>query len=176
MSMNPGATTQPEASSSRSPCRFWPTSSITPAEMATSATRPEVPVPSMTVPPRMTMSAGISTSLTLGHEELCLLDRRSGCGSAVNRDDDAGDLRRPLAGQEEDGVGDVSRSALTLERLRESDDGAEVVVGDAGADMARCDAVHADAVLGQVGRRRPAELDHRGLGDPVDDRQRPPGE
>ena len=64
------------------------------------------------------MSAGISTSLApLGTRSLRLLDRRSGRGPAVNRDDDPGDLRRPLAGQEEDGVGDVGRSALALERL-----------------------------------------------------------
>src|SRR5579864_122574 len=57
MSMKPGATAQPDASSSCVPCRLEPMSPITPSTIATSATRPGAPVPSKTVPPRMTTSA-----------------------------------------------------------------------------------------------------------------------
>src|SRR5947208_7508679 len=56
MSMKPGVTAQPDASSSRSPLRFAPISVMTPSEMATSARRPGRPAPSKTVPPRMTRS------------------------------------------------------------------------------------------------------------------------
>src|SRR5688572_6144784 len=57
MSMNPGVTAQPDASSTRSPSRFEPISVIFPSAIATSAGLPGAPVPSTTVPPRMTMSA-----------------------------------------------------------------------------------------------------------------------
>src|SRR5947199_2866904 len=63
MSMKPGATAHPDASSSRSPPRSGPTSVITPLEMATSALCPGPPVPSNTVPPRMTSSAAIDDEL-----------------------------------------------------------------------------------------------------------------
>src|SRR5437870_4666784 len=62
MSMNPGVTAQPDASSSRSPRRLGAISVMTPSEMATSALRPAAPLPSKTVPPRMTRSA------VIGHE------------------------------------------------------------------------------------------------------------
>src|SRR5579863_10028683 len=62
MSMNPGATTWPDASSERRPERPVPTSTIRPSATATSARRPGAPVPSTTVPPRMTMSASTATS------------------------------------------------------------------------------------------------------------------
>src|ERR1700677_299962 len=148
MSMKPGATTQPEASSSRAPCRSGPISSILPAVMATSARRPGPPLPSITVPPRMAISAGISTSVAPRQQELGLIDRRSGGGSTVHRDDDPGDLGGSLTGQEQDGVGHVDGSALALQRLGQLDDPAEVVVGDAGGDVARGDAVDPDGVLG----------------------------
>src|SRR5512145_3317659 len=57
MSMKPGATAQPDASSSRLPRSFGPISRITPPAIPTSAARPGAPLPSKTVPPRMTMSA-----------------------------------------------------------------------------------------------------------------------
>src|SRR5437763_3193436 len=63
MSMKPDDAAQPEASSSRSPRRFGPISVITPDETATSARRPTFPVPSSTVPPRMTRSAAIGDEL-----------------------------------------------------------------------------------------------------------------
>src|SRR5262245_64942036 len=62
MSMKPGATTQPVASSSLAPRRFGPISRITPSAIATSAARPGAPLPSKTVPPRITSSADIWTS------------------------------------------------------------------------------------------------------------------
>src|SRR5438309_975268 len=63
MSMNPGVTAQPSASSARSPRRLGPISVTTPPAMATSQTRPGAPVPSITVPPRMTRSAVIDDEL-----------------------------------------------------------------------------------------------------------------
>src|SRR5690349_1212804 len=57
MSMKPGATTCPEASSARSPSRPSPTPTMRPSSTATSARRPGAPVPSTTVPPRITSSA-----------------------------------------------------------------------------------------------------------------------
>src|SRR5438105_12295505 len=56
MSMNPGVTAQPDASSSCLPWRLGPISVMTPSAMATSARRPGSPLPSKTVPPRMTRS------------------------------------------------------------------------------------------------------------------------
>src|SRR3989442_15675783 len=64
MSMKPGVTAQPDASNSRSPRRFGPISRIAPFSMATSAARPGAPLPSKTVPPRTTMSAGIGGSFS----------------------------------------------------------------------------------------------------------------
>jgi hypothetical protein len=60
MSMKPGATAHPDASTSTVPSSFGPISSINPRVMATSAIRPGSPVPSKTVPPRITRSADIS--------------------------------------------------------------------------------------------------------------------
>src|SRR5665213_2215329 len=69
MSMKPGVTAQPDASSTRSPERPAPMPTITPSEIARSATRPGAPVPSTTVPPRMTISALICGSLSrIDHE------------------------------------------------------------------------------------------------------------
>src|SRR5450631_1801355 len=59
MSMNPGVTTWPEASSSRWPDRPGPISAIRSPSIARSAGRPGAPVPSMTVPPRITRSCAI---------------------------------------------------------------------------------------------------------------------
>src|SRR5690242_15753542 len=61
MSMKPGATTCPLASSSRSPLSPVPTSTIVPSLTATSAWTPGAPVPSITVPPLITMSAAMSS-------------------------------------------------------------------------------------------------------------------
>src|SRR4051812_3499502 len=55
MSMKPGATTQPSASTSTSPRRLVPTSVMWPSLTATSARRPGAPVPSTRVPPRITV-------------------------------------------------------------------------------------------------------------------------
>ena len=54
LSMNPGVTTAPPASSSVSPstANDGPTSTITPSRTRTSATTGAAPVPSTTVPPR----------------------------------------------------------------------------------------------------------------------------
>ena len=60
--MKPGVTTHPDASSSRPPSRPVPIPESRPSVTATSAARPEVPVPSITVPPRITMSAAIDSS------------------------------------------------------------------------------------------------------------------
>jgi len=54
--MNPGATMQPSASSTRSPLTLALTSVTRPAAMPTSARTPGPPLPSTTVPPRMTSS------------------------------------------------------------------------------------------------------------------------
>src|SRR3954452_13692653 len=64
MSMKPGVTAQPDASSSRSPRRFGAVSRIAPPLMAMSGARPGAPLPSKTVPPRTTMSAGIGASFS----------------------------------------------------------------------------------------------------------------
>src|SRR5204862_1382647 len=57
MSTNPGATNAPPASTSRSPFPpTRPTSTTLPSRTATSAVVSGTPVPSMTVPPRMTRS------------------------------------------------------------------------------------------------------------------------
>src|SRR3954453_21205070 len=55
MSMKPGDTTQPSASTVTSPFRPVPTSVMWPSLTATSARRPGAPVPSTTVPPRITV-------------------------------------------------------------------------------------------------------------------------
>src|SRR5260221_480190 len=68
MSMKPGATAQSEASSTRSPCRRLPISTMTPPSIAMSATRPAPPVPSKTVPPRITSSATIDSPRSVDHE------------------------------------------------------------------------------------------------------------
>src|SRR5688572_26521443 len=59
MSMKPGATMWPVASSSRSPRSPSPIATTLPPEMATSARTPGAPVPSTTVPPFMTNSATV---------------------------------------------------------------------------------------------------------------------
>ena len=55
--MKPGVTAQPVASSTRAPVRSVAISLMTPSTIATSAITPGAPLPSKTVPPRMTMSA-----------------------------------------------------------------------------------------------------------------------
>src|ERR1700681_3657499 len=62
MSMNPGATTWPEASSSRSPRRPFPTPTMRPSATATSAARAGAPEPSISEPPRITMSPSTAAS------------------------------------------------------------------------------------------------------------------
>src|SRR5919201_2274848 len=57
MSMKPGATTCPPASRVRLPSRLSPTALMRSPVTATSARRPGAPLPSSTVPPRMTRSA-----------------------------------------------------------------------------------------------------------------------
>src|SRR5207253_6561608 len=63
MSMKPGATSWPAASSSRLPRRPGPTSAMRPSLMATSASNEGAPVPSTTRPPRMTRSAAMARRL-----------------------------------------------------------------------------------------------------------------
>src|SRR5438874_1366896 len=96
MSMNPGATMQPDASNSVPPCTFGAISWITPSEIATSATCPGAPPPSTTVPPRMTMSVGIPFSLLDPDKVPELRDRRPRGRPAVDGDHDPRDLRRPV--------------------------------------------------------------------------------
>src|SRR5262245_4905008 len=61
MSMKPGATTQPSASSVSPPVKPSPISTIRSFSRATSARTPGAPVPSTTVPPRITIRAVITT-------------------------------------------------------------------------------------------------------------------
>src|SRR4051812_2962360 len=120
MSMKPGATTQPPASSSSSPRSFGPISRMTPSEIATSASRPGVPLPSTTVPPRITRSA-IGTPLAC---EVAIAPAGSpGGGSAVDREHDPGDLGGAIAGEVQRGVGDVARRSHALEGLHGPHDG-----------------------------------------------------
>ena len=79
-----------------------------------------------------------------------------------------------FAGQEQDSLGDVTRRALTLQRLVESDHRAQVVGRDAGRDVARGDAIHPHAVLGQIGGDDPAEHDDGRFGRAVGDREAHP--
>src|ERR1700729_2323075 len=89
MSMNPGATAQPDAYSSSLPSRCGPMSWITPSLMATSATRPGEPLPSKTVPPVITTSAVMCVLLHVGHElheipvRVAHVDARSGSLAAA---------------------------------------------------------------------------------------------
>src|SRR5215211_3895207 len=119
MSMKPGVTAQPDASSSRSPRRFGPISWITPSAIATSAARPGVPLPSKTVPPRITTSAIATTS----EHDLHLIRRRAGDRPPVDRNHDPGDLRGTVACEEQRRVRDVFGGPVTLQRLREPDHG-----------------------------------------------------
>ena len=80
-----------------------------------------------------------------------LTDRAPGQGPAIHRDQDAGDLGRSLAGQEEDGLRHIARRAPTLERLVELNGGTQVVVRDPRRDVAGGDAIDPDAIFGQVG-------------------------
>src|SRR5215475_10523912 len=66
MSMNPGATTCPAASSVRAPSSPSPTPVMRSPVTATSARRPGEPEPSITVPPRMTRSALMVSALSTG--------------------------------------------------------------------------------------------------------------
>src|SRR5262245_41047623 len=132
MSMNPGVTAHPLASSSRPPRSPGPISRITPSTIRTSASNPDAPVPSTTVPPRTTISAVISAPLDVAHPD----GRRSGGGAAVDRQDHAGDLRRTVAREEHDRAGHVVGTAGALERLHPADDLADVVVRvDVGGDV-----------------------------------------
>src|SRR3954468_7229266 len=87
MSMKPGVTTWPDASSSRLPPRPSPIAEITPSVTATSARCPGAPLPSSTVPPRITRSALIcsSPSRESGHVTAVpeLLTCVSGLGNAA---------------------------------------------------------------------------------------------
>src|SRR3954464_13472618 len=116
MSMKPGVTAQPDASSTRSPCRPGPIAVITPSAMATSSRRPAAPVPSYTVPPRMTRSA------TMAHDQLRLGEWCTGGGATVDGQDGATDLRGTIAGEIEHGLGHVVWHPLARQRLRVLDD------------------------------------------------------
>src|SRR5262245_4010859 len=94
MSMNPGATTCPVASSVRAPSRSSPMPVMRSPVTATSARRPGAPEPSITVPPRMIRSALMVSALSTG--QVCpdsgvvgqvgqaarAVGRRSGCEQA----------------------------------------------------------------------------------------------
>src|SRR5262245_58126988 len=69
MSMKPGATAQPVASSSRSPRSPGAILRITPPAIATSAARPGAPLPSNPVPPRITISADMGPPLASPRRE-----------------------------------------------------------------------------------------------------------
>src|SRR5262245_46624206 len=114
MSMNPGATTAPDASSSRSASTDGPIATTRPPETPTSARTPGAPVPSTTVPPRMASSAVMTRSCL--EEQLGLLRRRPGGGAPVDRQDDPGQVRGLVAGQVDDGVGGVVGLAVALQR------------------------------------------------------------
>src|SRR5512133_2564510 len=93
MSMNPGATTCPAASSVRLPSRSSPISVIRSPVTATSARRPGVPEPSITVPPRMIRSAVMVSALSTG--QVC---PDSGVVGQVGQP--AGSVGRRLVGEE----------------------------------------------------------------------------
>ena len=94
--------------------------------------------------------------------------RRAGGRAAVDRDDGAGDLGRPLAGEVDGGVGHVAGAAEALERLDPPDDGRGVEGGvDVGGDVAGGDDVDADAELGDLDGGAAAEVDDAGLGGAV---------
>src|SRR4029079_17039948 len=107
MSMKPGATTQPVASSSRAPCRSGPIAPIAPSEIATSAARPGAPEPSWTVPPRITRSFIGCRSQLVPHEGAGRLRPHPRGRAAVDGQHDTGDLRGAVAREEHGGVGDV---------------------------------------------------------------------
>src|ERR1700722_18811425 len=111
MSMKPGVTAHPDASSSRAPSRFGPISRITLPAIATSATRPAEPVPSKTVPPRTTRSCICDSRLRFalrGGAEILDRTRRSAGGRAtVDGQDDARDLGGPVARQVQERFGNV---------------------------------------------------------------------
>src|SRR5262247_629680 len=161
MSMKPGATTQPVASSSSSPRRFGRISLMTPSEIATSAMRPSAPLPSNTVPPRITQSADITTP---GQQLLQRARRGTGGGAAVDRQHDASDLRGTLARQVQHGVGHVAWRSYALERLQGTHERRLIQRRvDRGGNVCRSDAVDPDAVLRQFDRDRPREMDDRRL-------------
>ena len=195
--MKPGATTQPSASSSRSPCRSGadlgdaavadrdvgaarrgagavddgaaPDDDVGAHRAASLAAEPASPAFSA-------RARALVAGLHAPHQVAQLRDRRAGAGAAVDRHHDPGDLRRPVADEVEHRFGDVGRPAVALQRLHGPDHRAEVVVGDAGGDVPGGDAVHPDAVRREVDRGRLAELHDRGLRRPVDDRPRAAGD
>src|SRR5215207_8614775 len=93
MSMNPGATTCPVASSVRVPSMPSPSSVIRSPVMATSARRPGAPEPSTTVPPRMIRSALMVSALST-----CQVCRGSGVVGQV--DQPAGPIRHRLVAEQ----------------------------------------------------------------------------
>ena len=81
MSMKPGATTCPAASVTRAPsaARSRPTAAIRPSRTSTSARRSGAPVPSTTVPPRMSRSALTCGGAPSRSPAPCACRRRAAC-------------------------------------------------------------------------------------------------
>src|SRR4030095_6981715 len=108
-----------------------------PSAIATSAMRPGAPLPSITVPPRITRSAAITTLRSSDSERLSPSDRPGG----------------PSAGE----AGD---QPAALQRWQRTDERRLIQRRvDRGGDVRRRDAVDPDAVLRQLDRDRPGEMD-----------------
>src|SRR4051812_33727852 len=157
MSMKPGATTWPEASSVSLPLRLEPTAVMRPFSTATSALTPGAPVPSITVPPRTTRSAVIvlsplcmwSWAAGAGHRHLGLEDGAVGLlhlqhteivGCRSHHEQRAAVAAAEHAGQgnavvERDAVGDLAALLHPQE-----------LTGDRGGGPHRAFGVEADAV------------------------------
>ena len=130
--------------------------------IATSATRPGAPLPSKTVPPRMTRS------VIVRHELLDRARRRTRGRAAVDRQHDPRDLRGPVAREVENGFGDVARRSHPLQRLHRAHDQRLVQRGvDRRRDVRRRDAVHADRVSRELDRGRLGEVDDGRLRGPI---------
>src|SRR6185295_11892706 len=87
--------------------------------------------------------------------------------AAVHHDHLAGDEERVVAGQEERGVGDVLGQAQVRPRLLLPREAIPRLLAaphrERGLDHAGRDRVHPDAVRGELGRDRPAQVGHRRL-------------
>src|SRR5581483_1059802 len=180
----PSTTWRSATASTTAPAPTWPeprdgppstASSTAPVTSPSLSTHMAPPTRGSTSTCRPTSSeawpASTSTSLRRrrAEQELELRRRRAGGGAAVDGEDDPGDLCGPFAGEEHRRVGDVLGCALAREGLGELRDAIHVVARHPGADLARHDAVHADAVLGDVEGDGTAHVDDGRLRRPVGD-------